>query len=261
MVTVVDITAAVRTSARAAALSITVTGAAVGETMTVWRRVGTAALVQVMGAASIPAASRVVIDPEAPLNRAASWVVTTSTGASDESSQLTVPSPLSAIADPVSGVLADVAVITRDTASRINRVTVVQVEGDPTPWIVADVPMDARVPLRLLATSAAATTKVWQVLATGEPVLLRCGCGQHADVWVQPVGDAVSSEPLVATGGDLTAFDLGECVVFAGNPDLTSLARSTTLGDVDAAVTPHTLGAIATRWATLGEIAAADLGS
>jgi hypothetical protein len=266
MATVVTITAAVRTSARAAALSVAVAGASGGETMTLWRRVGSAALVPVMGAGAIAAASRVIVDPEAPLNRAATWVVTTSTGASAESAALTVPSAsvagsaLATIANPDVGVLADVGVVDRDTTSRANRVELVRVEGDPDPWVITDVPMSARRTVQVLALSPDAADRVWAVLGDGGPVLLRCGCGQHSDLWLQPVGDSVDSAPLVSTGGDLTVFALGECVVFAGNPDLTLEAAATTLGDVHSAVTPHTLGAIAARWATLGAIAAADLG-
>ena len=52
---VVTITAALRPSSLAAALSITVTGAVAGETMTVVRRVGTTATSPVMGASAIQA--------------------------------------------------------------------------------------------------------------------------------------------------------------------------------------------------------------
>lgn len=267
MATVVSVVSAVRTVTRGAALSITVTGAGVGETMTVWRRVGSAGLVEVMGAVAIPAQSRVIVDPEAPLNRAASWVVVTSSGVSSESGSLTVASGMAAgmelgtVANPDVGLSVDIAVIARDSAARANRLELVRVEGDPDPWVIMDVPMAARVPVQLLALSEADAEQVWQVLADGGPVLLRCGCGRHQDMWIQPVGDSVEASPLVATGGDLVAFDLGECVRFGGNPDLSLLALSTTLGDIDDAVDPHTLGAIAARWSTLGAIAAADLGA
>lgn len=261
MSTTVTITATVRTSGRSAALLIAVSGAAVGETMTVARRVGASALAPVMGASSITAASRVVIDPEAPLNRAASWVVTTSTGVTVESGPITVATDLAAIADPVTGATADCAVITRDALTRTNRAEVLQVEGDSTPWVVWDVPVGKQMPIEILTLTDDDAAALDKMLSTGDPILLRCGCLRHTDVWVQPVGESTGQSPLVKRAeSQLRTWSLGECVVYGSNPRLGSAARSTTLGDLNNAVTPKTLGAIAARWANLGQIASADLG-
>ena len=243
------------TAALGARLAIAVSGAAVGETMTVTRRVGTRVPAVVMGGTAIPAESVSVLDPEVPLNRAATWVVTTSSGVVVESSALTVSASLAVVSDPVAGLLARCAVVERDALERVQRASQIQVEGDPTLWVVWDVPVGQTMPVSLLTLTREADDSMDAVLATGAPVLLRCVCGFHDDRWVQPVEKTSRARVVVAPDNPRRLWDLGSCVVYPGNPRLSESVRRATLGDVFDAVSGSTLGAIADRWATLGAIA------
>lgn len=255
------ITATITTSQRAVRLSITITGAAAGETMTLYRRVGSAALVPVMGATAIAAASRVITDPEVPLNRAASWVVKTSTNVQVESATLTVAAPLPTVADPVRGVTAACAVVDRDTVSRQQRADVLQVEGDSDPVVIWDVPAGARTPISLLTLTAVEAANMDRVVSAGNPLLLRCSCGQHTDQWIQPVETIVGARVVRKSSDPNRTWDLGSCILFASSPVSGTLARGNTLGMVYAAVASKTLAGIAATWSTLGAIAVADLGA
>lgn len=260
--TTVTIAAAVRGSAHAAILIITVTGAAAGETMTVSRRVGTTPAQIVMGTEAIEAQSRVLIDPETPLNRAATWTVTTSTGASATSAQLTVPVELATLADPIRSLTAECAVIDRDDWRRAQRVELITVEGSSHPAVVWDVPLAKTMPITLLTFTPAAEAVMDRLMATNDPLLLRCVCGHHADVWIQSISDAAGSSRLIKRGSaDTRSWDLGSCLIYSANPRAGLAAKAAGLGDVHDAVEPKVLGAIADRWGTLGAIAEADLGA
>lgn len=259
--TAVVLSAAFRPSALAALLTISITNAAAGETMTVTRKVGTAAAQPVMGATTIQAASRTLIDPEAPLNRAATWIVTTSTGAT-ASAVLAIPAELAVVADPVRGIVASCAVITRDEWRRTQRVDVVQVEGSDIPAVIWDLPSGKQMPVQLLTLDKDAETALGRILATGNPLLLRCACGNHTDVWIQPVdGETGASRVVQRTASQLRQWELGRCLVYPTNPLASSIALGNTLGAVYDAVMPKTLGGIANRWDTLGAIAETDLGA
>ena len=251
--------AASATASGTALLTIDVTSPGVGETMTLRRRAGSQ-LLPVMGAAGIPAADRVLVDPEVPLNVATSWQLTFSGGLVIESDPLTIVAELGTLADPVRGIVADVAVIDRDQLSRTNRATLLQVERDPTLHVVWDVPVGQTMPLSLLTLTVEARDAVSRALETGDPLLLRCVCGLHADVWIQPTDDKTTAELLTPRAAAVSRrWLLGEVIVYTTNPRIGVVARWTTLGDIDAAVDPHTLGEIAARWGTLGQIATADL--
>ena len=260
--TAAAIAVALRPSALAALVSVTITGAVVGETMTVTRKVGTGAPQPVMGASAVPAATRVLVDPEAPLNRAATWTVTTTSGATATSAALTVPADLATLADPVRGIVAECAVITRDDWRRTQRVDVVQVEGSTTPAVIWDVPSGKQMPVQLLTLDSTAETAIGALLDTGNALLLRCACGQHSDVWIQSIDSQAGASRLVKRSASvLRQWELGTCLVFGTNPRAAEAALGNTLGDVYDAVAVKTLGAISDRWATLGAIAEADLGA
>lgn len=250
---------AIATSVLTVKLSITVADPEDGETMTVTRRTGAASPVAVMGASDVAAATTIITDPEAPLNRASRWTVTTSSGATIESDPVTLAAELAAISDPIVGVLGMCAVVDRDALSRAQRATMLTVEGDPTPWVVWDVPVGRTMPVQLLTLTPDAEAAVDQILSTGGPVLLRCVCGNHSDRWIQPIGDATTSARVVAKGSNPSRlWDLGDCVVYANNPLAAQKAKGSTLGDVYDFVSTKTLGAIADTWDTLGAIAEAD---
>ncbi len=258
--TTATITPVLVPSARSVRLSIAVDAAGVGETMSVTRRVGTAVPAAVMGATGLAAGSKVITDPEAPLNRAATWIVTFSGGLVVESDPLTVTAALASISDPVLGATAECAVVDRDSLTRTQRAEVLMVEQDPEPWVVWDVPVGKSMPVTMLTLTPAAESALDRMLATGDPILLRCVCGNHTDRWIQPVDDETSVTRLVKRPSDTSRlWDLGLCVVYSTNPRLDEAARGNTLGDLYNAVTPKTLGAIADRWPTLGAIAEDDL--
>ena len=251
--------AATATSLLTVKLSITVTDPEDGETMTVTRRTGAASPVAGMGSSDIPAATTIITDPEAPLNRASRWTVTTSSGATIESDPITLEAELAALSDPILGILGMCAVVDRDTLSRTQRATMLTVEGDPTPWVVWDVPVGRTMPVQLLTLTSDAEAALNQILSTGDPIFLRCVCGYHTDRWIQPIGDGTTSSRVVAKGSDPSRlWDLGDCVVYAKNPLAAQKAKGSTLGDVYDFVSTKTLGAIADTWDTLGAIAEAD---
>lgn len=245
----------------AAHLLVDVAGGAPGETMSVYRQVGNQAWQQVMGAIGIAAEDRLVVDGEVPLNRPVVWWVVTSTGAQAVSAPVTVAAELAVVSDPVTGRRAVVAVVERDDISRDARATVLQVEGDPAPWVVRDVPESGRMPVRLYTRTWDAERGLDAMLAAGGPLLLRCACGFHGDVWIEPVTTSGMARVVRRPANLARAWDLGVCVIYPGNPwPAGTVARGNTLGAVAAAVNGTTLGAIAARWSSLGQIAIAELG-
>lgn len=251
---------AVGSATLTARLQVAVADAAPGETMTITRVDGSRVL-PVMGATEIAAVDRVIVDAEIPLNRAVSWQVRTSTGAQATSGPVTVTAALAAVSDPVNGRQALVVVVDRDTVSRDPRATVLEVEGDAALWIVRDVPAGRRAPIVLYSLTRDAAGTLDAMLAAGGPLLLRCGCGYHDDLWIEPVTTTTGARLVKAARVESRLWDLGACVLHPGNPwPAGTTARGNTLGALYVAVGYSTLGEIASRWATLGDIAIADLG-
>ncbi|MGC4106045.1 MAG: hypothetical protein QM753_06780 [Thermomicrobiales bacterium] len=248
-------------SSLAVRLSLDVSGAASGETMSVLRRVGSGAPQPVMGATNIPAADVTITDPEVPLNRPATWLVVLSDGSTVESAPVTVAAGLAVVSDPVAGITTTCWVVSLDRElRRRGRADILQVEGDSALWVVWDLPTGQLAPVALMSRSADQAAQLDRMLASGNPLLVRCGCGQHRDRWIQPTGDTAELRITDVQAATPRLWQLGDCVVFSTCPVLGVRARGATLGDVHRFVQLKTLGGIAATWSTLGEIAAADLG-
>jgi hypothetical protein len=97
------------------------------------------------------------------------------------------------------------------------------------------------------------------LMATGDPVLLRFPCIEHDDVWLQRGGDRTWA--WMSGRCQARKHTLSSCEELEGPPS-DEAVWGDTLGDLHAAVggdDAGSLGAIAERWETIGDIAATDL--
>lgn len=98
-----------------------------------------------------------------------------------------------------------------------------------------------------------------ELMATGDPVLLRFPCTEHDDVWLQRGGDRTWA--WMTGRCQARKHTLSSCEELDGPPS-DEAVWGDTLGDLHNAVggdAAGTLGGIAERWETLGQIAATDL--
>ena len=153
--------------------------------------------------------------------------------------------PVTVLADGQDGTMAgrDTAV---DVIGRRSRIHVWDVEAAPTfsPQFI---------------TEPADHAAFEDLMATGDPLLLRFPCMQHPDVWLQRGGDRTWS--WLTRRCQARKHTLSSCEELEGPPS-DEAVWTDTLGDVHQVVggdSVGTLGAIAERWETLGEIAATDL--
>lgn len=255
--TAATITAVAATDATAR-VTVTVTGAADGELMSLYRLAG-GVRTPLLGGIDTPAVSGVWVDP-APLNVACTWVVVLADATETESGPATLTSTLPVLSDPWSGSEVLVRVVeVDDTLTARARAEALPIEGSPVPVVVYDVPTGTWSQLQLLTTDDEGDTQLQLLAGTGGPLLLRCSCGLHPDRWVQPIGDYTRTRLVrrPTEGSRLHTWE--ECLYLASAPRDGERAGGDTLGDLDAMFPAGTLADIAAAWATLGAIAATDL--
>lgn len=175
------------------------------------------------------------------------------------SAPVMIPADHPLVSDPWRGITCPVTVLaagqdrtmagrasTVDITGRRSRISVWDVEGAPTfsPQFI---------------TEPADHETFEELMATGDPVLLRFPCMQHPDVWLQRGGDR--SWAWMTGRCQARKHTISSCEELDGPPSGEAVWGDT-LGDLHAAVggdATGSLGAIAERWETLGEIAATDL--
>lgn len=236
-------------------------------TVTLVRTAGTLGDQAVMGASNVPNLPDQWDDPEVPLGVPTVWKIRTSTGLVVTSNPVTVDGPPIAgmggapgaiVSDPVRGVSAVVVVLGEHvTTSRVSRAQAVDVEGRASRVIITHVEAASTRTPKLLTETLDAAQTMDEMLAPGRAVLLRASCPGVPDEWLQLVAGRTIAWFSDATS-PVRVHTLGETEVLTGNPNPELRALGDTLGDIDI-VSPATLDAISARWASLGEIAAADL--
>ena len=255
----VTVAASALSSRATGRVTVTVTGAVVGETMTVWRDDLSGVLRPEMGGRNIPAASTVIDDPCVMLGRPTWWRVVTSTAVSAISpTPVTIAATLPVLSDPVMG--DEVAVSIKDwpELSYAGRVTVIEVEGDPQRRILSDVESTPTSEPILWTATREELAAVRRILGRGRPVLLRATDRGVEDSWIQVTGRR--EQRITMRAADARRIHKLTVEHWADVPDLDQRAKGDTLGMLAVAVSPQTLGSIAATWATLGGIASADLG-
>lgn len=255
--TAATITAVAATDATAR-VTVTVTGAAEGELMSLYRLSG-GVRTPLLGGVDTAAVSGVWVDP-APLNVACTWVAVLADATETESDPVTVSSALPVLSDPWSGTEVLVRVVeVDDTVTARARADALPIEGSPVPIVVYDVPTGTWSQLQLLTVDAEDDTQLQLIAGGGGPLLLRCSCGLHSDRWVQPVGDYTRARLVRRPAETARLHTWEECLYLAAAPRDTERAGGDTLGDLAAMFPAGTLDGIAAAWATLGAIAATDL--
>lgn len=253
---VITATAAPDTTAR---ITITVTGADPGETMSIYRIDGEARTA-VLGAVNIPAVSTVITDAAVPLNRAVRWVVVFE--ADPEVVTIvpaTVPSVFPLLSDPYTAEVVTVQVVEVDDELALrSRAEVLTVEGDVQPYVVGDRPTGYYGRLSLLTITAEDAAALFELAAVGKAMLLRCSCGLHGDRWIRVTEDLITARLVKKPALEARLHSWDGCIYLPRAPFPNRLTVADTLQELHDAV-PTTLADIATSWATLGEIAATDL--
>jgi len=172
---------------------------------------------------------------------------------------VTVASDLPVLADPRGGVAVQVTVaewteITIDGTATPVQVDVEDTADDATVWILG--PDGARTATVTLRADADQLATVRQILASGRPMLLRGSQPGLEDPWL--IGRGRRERRVTNNVTDWRRYLVLDVGIPTGAPDPTVPVMGDTLGDLAAAV-PTTLADIAATWATLGDIAAADL--
>jgi hypothetical protein len=241
-----------------ARLSLTVTTPTDGSTITLYRDDLSGVLVPVLGASGLLPVSTVVDDVPS-LNRPTWWRAVASTGESAiTAAPVTVESSLPVLADPRGGLAVQVTVsewseIQIDGSATSIQVDVENQADDSTVWILGgDGARTATVTLRCDADLAMARA----ILSSGRAMLLRGSQPGIEDPWL--VGRGRRERRVTANAADWRRYLVLDVGIPSAAPDPTVPVLGDTLADLAAAVST-TLLDISTTWATLGEIAAADL--
>lgn len=256
-----DLALAVSVVAGNTATKVTVTATAdPATTYTLYRvREDTGAQTQVLGAYQIPVAGTVWDDPAAELDVPIHYVAVLSTGETVESASVLLIVGYPVLSIPHRGLQVSVTIADegRDKV-RKSRATVLEVEGRPDPIVVWDVRgAETRAPVLLVRTRDELQA-VRDIFASGEPVLLRAPCPTIEDFWFISV-DSITEAP-VRRSSWAHLVTISQALVVPEAPESWLRSAGDTLGDLATAV-PGTLADIAATWATLGDIAAADLGA
>ena len=228
--------------------------------MTVYRDDLTGTLRPVIGAQGIPARDTVLIDPEPTLNRPTWWRVVLSTGQSQTTATpVTVAATLPVLSSPRTRAHVVLDSI-QDWPELVypQRVTVVDVVGRRQRAILADVEGSPSSKPILVTASGPDLDVFRRLCAPGVPLLLRGSVPGVEPAWIQVTGR--TERRITLRADDWRRRHLLDVQHLEDTPDAGVPVVGDTLGDLAAAV-PTTLGAIAARWSTLGQIATADLRS
>lgn len=243
-------------------VTVTVTLTGTSGTMTVYRVDAEGQEVKLPAAVGVPAASGVWTDAEAPLGVPVTYEARLSSGivyVSDPVT-LTVPGGLPILSDPYRGLFAPVRVVTLDDdESHASRATALDIEGRASRIVLWDVEGAPRWQLQFMTHTEADQLTIDRIAATGDPVLLRTGCPGVPDAWLQRIGDRTVARWRKT--GETRLHTWADCEVLPGTWRPGVRPVGDTLADLDVAVGGTTLGDIATRWATLLDIASEDLRS
>lgn len=254
----ITVSAAV-TSTRMVRVTVTVDPSAPSQVMTLYRDSLSGDRVPVRGAISVPETSGSWDDSEAALNRPLWYVVVDHTGAEwISAAPVTLESRLSLLSHPITGELVEVTIKNWNEVKYPQRSTVLDVEGRRERVRLWDVEGSPESPEITLRTETAEQTRVVRALcAPGNTLLLRGACDGIEDAWLGLSSDR-SEQRITTRASDARRHHVLADVLLTGQPEPTTRASGDTLGDLYNAV-PTNLGDIAATWATLGEIAAADL--
>jgi hypothetical protein len=244
-----------------ARLTLTVTTPTAGATIDLYRDDLSGVLVPVLGATDLLPASTVVDDVPA-LNRMTWYRAIASTGETAMTmASVTIYSDLPVLSDPRGGRAVQVTVAEWNETSIDSTSSSVQIDtedpaGDAVVWLIGpDGPATATLTLRTDDGPKLAAART--ILKAGRPLLLRGSQPGLEDPWFVLAGQR-RERRVTNNVTDWRRYMVLPVGVLSGAPDPTSQVLGDTLGDLAAAV-PGTLADIAAIWATLSDIAAADL--
>lgn len=244
-----------------ARLTITVTGATAGATMTVYR-VEQSREVPVLGARDVKAESNVYDDPVVDVNTATSWRVVLSTGESATTAgTLTIGSTYPILSEPHSGRFVPVVIMDMGERAAAQRGRAIDIEETADVVFLYDVESAVRFELRLLTLTEADRVGFLALVASGGPLLLRAACPVHRVGWFGRDGGERRSDLFGKhRPNDPRWVHTFASVVLVPEQRPDERPAGDTLGDLEAALpATRTLGNIAAQWVTLGAIAADDL--
>jgi len=202
--------------------------------------------------------STVAVDGEIALNVPATYRIRDDTTGvvSTTGAPVTVPATLSTVSDPITGLNVDPWIVSWDTDTPGPQSSLVWAVDASTPIVLVAPERAATTPLVILTETLAAADLLGGILASGDVFLVRPACPKlptvHAVATAREVARFMPDDPDDETRIHRITIQR------TGMPDVNTRALGDTLGDVNTAV-PTTLGAINTRWGTLGAIAAANL--
>ena len=175
---------------------------------------------------------------------------------------ITVPAEVrawSVLSNPLTGL--SVKVIGAEVGARSwhssTSVSWLDVAIDGAPLIEARPEQAARQSLSLYTTTRGERDAVATLCAARTPLLLRMGESGVDDMWFALVGERVEERLFTQQADDEWRKHSWECYTVP-RPSSTTPHAGSTLGDVRTD-TPTDLAAVAAKWATLGDIAAAVL--
>ena len=225
--------------------------------MSVYRVVG-GRDVPLLGGRDLPAESTVIDDVEVDLNVPVRWRAVLSDGFSAVSDFVVVTSQYPILSNPYTGRWVPVVLVSLGEEQAGQRGKAIDIEESDQVVFVYDVESAVRREITLMTLTAAARNAFLELVAAGGPLLLRCACQRHPVGWfVRDGGQRTSKKLDPLSRNDWWVHSWAATVsVAAPRPDERPVGD--TLGDLHQAV-PTTLAAIAAQWATLGDIARADL--
>ena len=239
-----------------ARIKVTVTAPPPGALMTIERVWGDQSA-PVAGAIDLPAGSTIIDDAEMPLGRPVLYRLI-GWGAPVTYGPVVAESDMPILSEPGrTGGWAPVAVTDWGEQTNPDRAEALRIEGSSHVVVVRDIEVDPSLPLVVETDTLADEQAVQAIGRTGMPLLLRWPADYgEEDAWLQSVGGRRRYRLSMLSPIVRHTWSTMQTVL----PDLTRRAASDTLGDLAQYVLPGTtLGVIASRWATLGAIAATDL--
>lgn len=242
-----------------ARLSLTVTSPTVGATIGLYRDDLSGVLVPVLGASALPPGSTVVDDVPA-LNRPTWWRAIASTGETAiTATPVTVTSTLPILSDPRGGRAVQVTIaewneLAIESSSTSVVVDVEDPADDAVVWLIgSDGARTATITLR--TDDGPTLAEARSILKAGRALLLRGSQPGIEDPWLIVTGRR--ERRVTNTVTDWRRYLVMEAGLPISAPDPTVPVLGDTLQDLADAYA--TLAAINTTYATLGDIAQADL--
>lgn len=176
------------------------------------------------------------------------------------SNTLTITAPGVILSDPYRGRAVEVARTMEGLESSFStRSTALDIAGRRDRVVIWDVEGAERVSPQFLTRTDGQARALEMMCRSGDPILVRYPCAGFTDQWLERIGTRTVKRAAARMSSTARLHSLGDCEVLAGPLDPKRRPTGDTLGDLHAAVGGTTLGAIASRWADLGEIALADL--